>query len=126
MNCALCSITFRLQFAAIETTDIKTKLISVHKIKVVDFILWHRIYQIRHRQYSANNTVLLPRLSKYRASTVAAYNQQDAKFLNLFFFCKTPYMFQTGFPSFIRTSKLHIQRQVFVRQILLPDASLAG
>ena len=41
------------------------------------------------------------------------------------YFCKTLYMFQTGFPSVIRSSKLHIQRQVFVRPILLPAASLA-
>jgi len=39
--------------------------------------------------------------------------------------CKTLYMFQTGFPSIIRSSKLHIQRQVFVRPKLLPAASLA-
>jgi len=42
------------------------------------------------------------------------------------YFCKTLYMFQTVFPSIIRSSKLHIQRQVFVRPILLPAASLAG
>ena len=35
-------------------------------------------------------------------------------------------MFQTGFPSIIRSSKLHIQRQVFVRSVLLPAASLDG
>jgi len=35
-------------------------------------------------------------------------------------------MFQTGFPSIIRSSKLHIQRQVFVRTILVAAASLAG
>jgi len=34
-------------------------------------------------------------------------------------------MFQTGFPSVIRSSKLHIQRQVFFRPLLLPAASLA-
>jgi len=34
-------------------------------------------------------------------------------------------MFQTGFPPIIRSSKLHIQRQVFVRPLLLPDANLA-
>jgi len=34
-------------------------------------------------------------------------------------------MFQTVLPSIIRSSKLHIQRQVFVRPILLPAASLA-
>jgi len=36
------------------------------------------------------------------------------------YFCKTLYVFQTGFPSIIRSSKLHVQRQVFVRPI--PDA----
>jgi hypothetical protein len=34
-------------------------------------------------------------------------------------------MFHMGFPSIIRSSKLHIQRQAFVRPILLPAASLA-
>ena len=33
-------------------------------------------------------------------------------------FCNTLYMFQTVFPSIIRSSKLDIQRQVFVRPIL--------
>jgi len=32
-------------------------------------------------------------------------------------------MFQTGFPSIIRSTKLHIQAQVFVRPLLLPAAS---
>jgi len=32
-------------------------------------------------------------------------------------------MFQTGFPSIIWSSKLHIQRQVFVRPLLLPAGS---
>jgi len=34
-------------------------------------------------------------------------------------------MFQTVFPSIIRSSKLHIQRQVFVGPKMLPAASLA-
>jgi len=33
--------------------------------------------------------------------------------------CKTLYMFQTGFPSIIRSSKLHIQRQATVSYQLL-------
>lgn len=70
MNCDLCYIIFHLQFATTETTDFKTKLSPLHKIKVVDFILWHRIYQIRHRQFSVNNNLFLLRLSKYRASTL--------------------------------------------------------
>jgi len=38
------------------------------------------------------------------------------------YFCKTLYMFQTVFSSIIRSSKLHIQRQVFVRpQFRAPD-----
>jgi len=43
--------------------------------------------------------------------------------LQFIYFCKTLYMFQTGFPSIIRSSKLHIQRQVLVWQI--PDAVCA-
>ena len=39
------------------------------------------------------------------------------------YFCKTLYMFQTVFASVIRSSKLHIQRQVFVRTLLLAAAS---
>ena len=41
------------------------------------------------------------------------------------YFCKTLYMFQTGFPSIIRSSKLHIELQVYVRPLLLAAASLA-
>jgi len=41
------------------------------------------------------------------------------------YFCKTLYMFLTAFPSITRSSKLHIQLQVFVRLILLPAASMA-
>ena len=32
-------------------------------------------------------------------------------------------MFQTGFPSIIRSSKLHIQRQIFVRPLMVLAAS---
>jgi len=35
-------------------------------------------------------------------------------------------MFQTVFPSIIRSSILHVQRKAFVRPILLPAARLAG
>ena len=40
------------------------------------------------------------------------------------YFCKMLYMFQTGFLSIIRSLKLHIQRQVFARPLLLPAAGL--
>jgi len=39
------------------------------------------------------------------------------------YFCKTLYMFQTGFPS-VKTAHI-VQRQVFVRPIPLPAARLA-
>jgi hypothetical protein len=42
------------------------------------------------------------------ANIFAQYNQEDATFHNLFiYFCKTLYMFQTGFTSIISSSKLH-------------------
>jgi len=42
---------------------------------------------------------------------------------SIIYFCKTLYMFQTVFPSIIRSSKLHTQRQALVRPLLLPAAS---
>jgi len=57
---------------------------------------------------------------------VTQYNQQDATFLKFIYFSKTLYMFQTVFPSIIRSTKLHIERQAFVRPLLLPTASLAS
>ena len=38
---------------------------------------------------------------------------------NLFYFGITLYMFRTVFPSVIRSSRLYIQQQAFVKQILL-------
>jgi len=39
---------------------------------------------------------------------------------NLFYFVMTLYMFRTVFPSIIRSWRLYIQQQAFVKQILLP------
>jgi len=36
---------------------------------------------------------------------------------------KTLYVFWTVFPSIIRSSKLHIRQQAYVKQLLLPAAS---
>jgi len=38
---------------------------------------------------------------------------------NLFYFGITLYMFRTVFPSIIRSSRLYIQQQVYVKQIML-------
>jgi len=43
---------------------------------------------------------------------------QCLKFI-LFYFAVTLYMFRTVFPSIIRISRLYIQQQAFVKQILL-------
>jgi hypothetical protein len=51
------------------------------------------------------------------------YNQQDAPVSQIIYSCKTLYMFRTVFPFIIRSSKLHIQQQAYVKQLLLPAAS---
>jgi hypothetical protein len=58
------------------------------------------------------------------ANIFSEFNQEDATFLKFIYFCKTLYIFQTGFPSIIRSSKLYLQRQAFVRLLLLPAAGL--
>jgi len=59
------------------------------------------------------------------ANIFAEHNQQDATFLNLFISVRRSTCFRRFFRPIIRSSKLHIQRQLFVRPILLPAASLA-
>jgi len=54
----------------------------------------------------------------------AEYNQEDATFLNLFISVRRSTCYKRVFPSIIRSSKLHVQRQVLVRPLLLPAASL--
>jgi len=44
-------------------------------------------------------------------------------FSKFIYFSKMLCMFQMVFPSIIRSSKLHVQRQVLVRLLLLPAAS---
>ena len=51
------------------------------------------------------------------------YNQQDAPVSQIIYSFKTLYVFRTVFPSIIRSSKLHIQQQAYVKQLLLPAAS---
>ena len=68
-----------------------------------------------HRNDTKNTTII----GLCIANISPEYNQKDATFLKFIYFCKMLYMFQTGFPSIIRSTKLHIQRQAFVRQLLL-------
>jgi len=58
--------------------------------------------------------------------TFSEYNQQDATFLRFIYVCKMLYMFQMVFLPIIKSTKLHIQRQVYVRPLPLPAASLAA
>jgi len=81
------------------------------------YFIWQLLLQLRSE--------LLTFIGPCIANVFAEYNQQDATFLNLFIYGRRRYMFQTVFPSIIRSSKLHIQRQVFVRPVLLPDAQCA-
>jgi hypothetical protein len=45
------------------------------------------------------------------------------QFLKFIYFDLTLYMFRTVFPSIVRSSRLYIQQQAYVKQILLPAAS---
>ena len=47
------------------------------------------------------------------------YNQQDAPLSQIIYPCKMLYIFRTAFSSIIRSSKLHIRQQVYVKQLLL-------
>jgi len=60
------------------------------------------------------------------AKIFADYNRQDATFHTLIISVRRSTCFRRFFPSIIRSLKLHIQCQVFVRPILLPAASLTG
>ena len=50
-------------------------------------------------------------------------NQQDALVSQIVYSCKTFYMFRTVSLSIIRSSKLHIQQQAYLKQLLLHAAS---
>ena len=51
--------------------------------------------------------------------TATGICQTDTAVSNLFYFGKTLYLFRTVFPSIIRSSRLYIRQQAFVKQILL-------
>jgi len=53
------------------------------------------------------------------SSILLKYNQQVALVSQVIYSCKTLYMFRTVFPSIIRSSKLHIRQQTYVKQLLL-------
>ena len=57
--------------------------------------------------------------------TFAQYNQQDVTFHSIFISVNILHVSDGFFPSIIWSSKLHIQRQAFVRPLLLPAAGLA-
>ena len=57
------------------------------------------------------------------ANIFAEYNQENSTFLNFYISVRRSTCFGRGFPSIIRSSKLHIQRQVLVWQ--MPDAVCA-
>jgi hypothetical protein len=66
-----------------------------------------------------NFTFIVPYIVTYFYSKTNQMHQ----FLKFLYFCITLYMFRTVFPSIIRSSRLYIQQQACVKQILLPAAS---
>jgi hypothetical protein len=68
-------------------------------------------------------TIKLRFFSPITLSEFLLYNQKDAPVSEIIYSCKKLYMFRTVFPSIIRSSKLHIQQQACVNQLLLLAAS---
>jgi len=77
-------------------------------------LYWSEMWHLRPVAFTVTNPYHILRVQPTRCNV--------SQFI---YFCKTLCMFQTGFPNIIRSSELHIQRQVFVRPLLLPAASLA-
>ena len=63
----------------------------------------------------------------FKRTCIVIYSYSTTKqmhlFLKLFILVKRSYMFRTVFPFIIRSSKLHIRQQAYVKQLLLPAAS---
>jgi len=57
--------------------------------------------------------------NKHRISCILLVSLSSPYVSNLFYFEMTLYMFRTVFPSIIRSSRLYIQQQAFVKKILL-------
>ena len=68
------------------------------------------IYDVFYSKYSHQHVSVVPIVKPTRCTNVS----------NLFYFGMTLYMFQTDFPSITRSSRLYIEQQAFVKQILLP------
>ena len=71
------------------------------------------------------NCTLLGYYTVRSVNLFSEYNRQDTSFLNSFISVTCSTCFRWFFPSIIRSSKLRIQCQVFVRPLLLLAASLA-
>jgi len=105
------------------------KCVSVNaEFLLVKSILWERLTeQIKLNFFlsfsSQHSDIMNHQFDWYNIFRVQPTRCSVSQFI---YFCRTLYMFQTGFPSIIRSSKLHIQHQIFVRPILLPAASLAS
>ena len=110
------SRVFRTSLEARSEVEKKTALVKYKSdnVYIVPHISLHPIKCLTYKYIFKIKIVIFPE-----------YNQQRCV-SQFIYFCKTLYMFQAVFPSIIRSSQLHIQRQVFVRPILLPAASLAS
>jgi len=104
-----------------EIAEAKSSLTFVKEVKLLS--VTHGLKSPREDLTPGKNQRQKPTSAELLYSEVQSTTNKMQHFT--IYFCKTHYMFRTAFPSIIRSSKLHIQRQVFVRPILLPAASLA-
>ena len=85
--------------------------------------LCERAVQTRDMQRAYDVTVFDVQRAVHRNVISIVKPTRFTKVSNLFHFGMTLYMFRTVFPSIIRSSRLYIQQQAYVKQILLLLAS---
>ena len=97
---------------------------NMHTFQVRTFLPVSSLKRLGHRVDHAAVSVAEVKVSKFLF--LLRVQPTRCNFSLFIYFCKTLSMFQTGFPSIIRSSKLHVQRQAFVKPLLLPAASLVS
>ena len=103
--------------------------INVSNIKIrATFFQWEARWCIRrkdrrtcqaHSRSSRLNETAYPVNDRYNFYISIVKSTSCANVTNLFYFRMTLYLFRTVFPSIISSSRLYIQQQSYVKQILL-------
>ena len=92
-------------------------------IYIYIYIYIYRWYCVREKSFDCTRLLFGVLTFETQSQKVCRVQPTRCNVPQFIYFCKTLYMFQTVFPSIIRCSKLQIQRQVFVRLILLSASS---